>query len=93
MATIRKVDGIDGAYVEFPYDIKKEFGKGRVKVRATFDGDAYKLGEAYSEYGEKVKDLTKAKLWFRKAAAIDCISGYDYFARQKLERLEKEEKK
>ena len=38
---IRKVAGIDGAYVEFPYDIRKEFGKGRVKVHAEFDGEPY----------------------------------------------------
>ncbi len=25
----------------FPYDIRKEFGKGRVKVHATFDGEPY----------------------------------------------------
>jgi len=30
-----------GAYVAFPYDIRQEFGKGRVKVHATFDGEAY----------------------------------------------------
>lgn len=30
-----------GAYVIFPYDIRKEFGKGRVEVHATFDGEAY----------------------------------------------------
>ena len=30
-----------GAYVVFPYDIRKEFGKGRVKVHATFDGVPY----------------------------------------------------
>lgn len=30
-----------GAYVRFPYDIRKEFKKGRVKVHATFDGKAY----------------------------------------------------
>ena len=30
-----------GAYVVFPYDIRKEFGKGRVKVYATFDGIPY----------------------------------------------------
>lgn len=30
-----------GAYVVFPYDIRKEFGRGRVKVRATFDGEKY----------------------------------------------------
>jgi hypothetical protein len=27
--------------VVFPYDIRKEFGRGRVKVHATFDGEAY----------------------------------------------------
>ena len=30
-----------GAYVIFPWDIRKEFGKGRVKVHATFDGVPY----------------------------------------------------
>jgi len=30
-----------GAYVAFPYDIRAEFGKGRVKVLATFDGEPY----------------------------------------------------
>ena len=40
-AIIQKVTDIDGAYVEFPYDVKVEFGKGRVKVRATFDGEPY----------------------------------------------------
>lgn len=40
-ATILKVPDIDGAYVEFPYNVKEEFGKGRVKVRATFDGYEY----------------------------------------------------
>ncbi len=40
-AVIQKVEGINGAYVDFPYDVKKEFGKGRVKVHATFDGEHY----------------------------------------------------
>lgn len=30
-----------GAYVVFPYDIRKEFGKGRIKVYAEFDGIPY----------------------------------------------------
>lgn len=30
-----------GAYVIFPYDIREVFGKGRVKVHATFDGEPY----------------------------------------------------
>ena len=33
--------GSGGAYVSFPYDIKKEFNKGRVKVHATFNGEPY----------------------------------------------------
>lgn len=40
-AEIKKVPDIDGAYVVFPYDIKKEFGTGRIKVRTTFDGIPY----------------------------------------------------
>ena len=40
-AVIQKVPDLDGAYVEFPYDVRDEFGKGRVKVHATFDGYAY----------------------------------------------------
>lgn len=40
-AIICKVSDIDGAYVKFPYDVKTEFGKGRVKVHATFDGVPY----------------------------------------------------
>lgn len=40
-AVIKKVPDLDGAYIEFPYDIKEEFGKGRVKVHAIFDGVPY----------------------------------------------------
>lgn len=31
-AVIKKVPDIDGAYIEFPYDVEKEFGKKRVKI-------------------------------------------------------------
>lgn len=31
-----------GAYVAFPWDIRKEFGSGRLKVRAWFDGIPYR---------------------------------------------------
>ncbi|WP_027628033.1 DUF1905 domain-containing protein [Ruminiclostridium cellobioparum] len=40
-AEIKKVPDIDGAYIEFPYDVRQEFGKGRVKVMASFDGEPY----------------------------------------------------
>ncbi|MCL1890478.1 MAG: DUF1905 domain-containing protein [Coriobacteriia bacterium] len=33
--------GKGGAYIAFPYNIKEEFGKGRLKVHATFDGEPY----------------------------------------------------
>lgn len=40
-AEIKKVPDIDGAYIEIPFDVKEEFGKGRVPVTATFDGMEY----------------------------------------------------
>lgn len=40
-AEIKKVPDIDGAYIEIPFDVKAEFGKGRVPVHATFDGEQY----------------------------------------------------
>lgn len=40
-AVIQKVEGIDGAYVDIPFDVKAVFGKSRVPVRATFDGVPY----------------------------------------------------
>ena len=30
-----------GAYVVFPWDLRKEFGRGRMKVHAEFDGIPY----------------------------------------------------
>ncbi|MFW7431759.1 DUF1905 domain-containing protein [Vagococcus carniphilus] len=33
--------GKGGAYIIFPYDIREEFGKGRVKVQVDFEGIAY----------------------------------------------------
>lgn len=41
-AVIQAVPDKGGAYVRFPYDIRKEFGRGRVKVDATFDGEPYR---------------------------------------------------
>lgn len=38
---IYEADKKGGAYVIFPYDVRAEFGKGRVKVHATFDGEPY----------------------------------------------------
>ena len=40
-AILREMDDNGGAYVPFPWDIREEFGKGRVKVHALFDGIPY----------------------------------------------------
>lgn len=40
-AVILEAEGTGGAYLPFPYDVREEFGKGRVKVHATFDGEPY----------------------------------------------------
>lgn len=39
-AVIRAADR-GGAYVVFPWDIREEFGRGRLKVHAEFDGEPY----------------------------------------------------
>lgn len=40
-AVIEPVPGKRGAFVRFPHDVRQEFGKGRVKVQAVFDGAPY----------------------------------------------------
>lgn len=40
-ATIHEIKEKGGAYVVFPWDIREEFGRGRVKVHVEFDGEPY----------------------------------------------------
>lgn len=40
-SVIEAVPDKGGAYVRVPFDIRNEFGKGRVKVSATFNGIPY----------------------------------------------------
>lgn len=40
-AILHEIPDKGGAYIIFPYDIRKEFGKGRVRVHASFDGIPY----------------------------------------------------
>ena len=40
-AQIQPVPEKGGAYIAVPFDIRKEFGKGRVKADITFDGEPY----------------------------------------------------
>jgi hypothetical protein len=42
-AVLIKREGMNATFIEFPYDVEKEFGtKGRVKVHATFDNAEYR---------------------------------------------------
>ncbi|MCM1567627.1 MAG: YdeI/OmpD-associated family protein [Dehalobacter sp.] len=41
IAEIKKHEGLDGAYVEIPFDVEAAFGARRVKVKATFDEMEY----------------------------------------------------
>ena len=42
-AVIIKHETLDSGFIEFPYDVQKEFGrKGQVKVKAYFDGFEYR---------------------------------------------------
>lgn len=40
-ATLEDAGG-GGVYMAFPYDVKKEFGKGRVPITCTIDGEPYR---------------------------------------------------
>jgi hypothetical protein len=42
-AVLIRREGMNATFIEFPYDVEKEFGtKGRVKVHAKFDGVEYR---------------------------------------------------
>ena len=40
-AIIQQNGDMDASYIIFPYDLRAEFGKGRMKVHATLDGVPY----------------------------------------------------
>lgn len=80
-AIIHKVPDIDGAYVEIPFDVREEFGKGRVLVHATFDGVPYdgqvvRMGtpchiiglrkDIRSKIGKQPGDMVHVTLWERE---------------------------
>lgn len=40
---LKKHENLDAAFIEFPYDVEKEFGtRGQVKVQVRFDGAEYR---------------------------------------------------
>lgn len=62
-AVIVQNEEMDAAYVEVPFDIKEIFGKGRLLVYATFDGEPYdgqivKMGTPCYRIGVR-KDIRK----------------------------------
>ena len=60
-ALILKKDSIDAAYIEFPYDVEKEFNtKGQVKVKVTFDGYKYRGSLAKMGHHCHILGITKA---------------------------------
>ena len=65
-ATIEAVPAKGGAYIRFPYNIKEEFGKGRVKVQVTFDGEQYCGSiESVKIYGIKSENSRETRFWSR----------------------------
>jgi len=56
---IKKREGLDGAYVEIPFDVETAFGARRVKVKATFDGVEYQ-GSIVRMNGVFLLGLTQA---------------------------------
>ena len=75
-AVIRKVEGLDGAYIEFPWDVRTEFGRGRAAVFAEFDGIPYqgslvRMGTPghilgiRAQIGKQPGDQVHVRLWER----------------------------
>ena len=77
-ATIQPAGG-GGAYVSFPYNVQEEFGKSRVPIQCTIDGEPYRgtmvkygnpehmivvLKEIREKIGKGVGD--EVKIWLRE---------------------------
>ncbi len=55
-----KHEGLDAGYIEFPYNVEKEFKKkGQVKVKALFDGLLYRGSLAKMGHDCHIVGLTK----------------------------------
>lgn len=66
-AEIQAVEGIDGAYVEVPYNLPSYFGMGRMKVLAHFDGYEYKGSIVSSKFEDKTRYILGIKKDIRAA--------------------------
>ncbi len=94
-AEIKKNPDMDAAYVEIPFDVKAAFGKGRVLVHATFDGEPYDgqlvkmatpchiIGprkDIRSKIGKQPGDLVHVTLKERSASKPDYTTVDEYIA-------------
>lgn len=94
-AEIKKNPDMDGAYVEIPFDVKATFGKGRVPVHATFDGEAYdgqlvKMGtpchvigirkDIRAKIGKQPGDMIHVTLRVREKQTPDWATVEEYIA-------------
>ena len=59
-AIIKKVPDKDGAYIEIPFDVLKEFGAKRVKVKAIFEDVEYRGSIVNMGVGCHIIGITKA---------------------------------
>lgn len=58
-AALQRAADMDGGYVIVPFDVEQVFGAKRVKVKATFDGVAYR-GSIVRMEGEYLLGVTQA---------------------------------
>jgi len=95
-AVIKKNPDMDAAYVEIPFDVKVVFGKGRVAVCATFDGEPYdgqlvKMGtpchiiglrkDIRATIGKQPGDTIRVTLMEREPVKPDYATVDEYIAR------------
>ena len=59
-AVIKKVPDKDATFIEIPFDVEKEFGAKRVKVKAKFDGVDYRGSIVNMGLGCHMIGITKA---------------------------------
>lgn len=93
---IKKVPDLDGAYVEIPFDVRAAFGKARVPVCATFDGESYdgqlvKMGtpchiigirkDIRAKIGKQPGDIVHVTLRERTVPKPECSTVDQYLAR------------
>lgn len=58
-AVMKKAEGVNGAYVEMPFDLEEVFGSKRMKARAVFDNVVYQ-GSVVKMGGIYIIGITKA---------------------------------